>query len=86
MALQGTGVASGAVATRGLSDAVDFLTMSLGIPYSVVTAQQACSTEMVKSTQCLQRLVAVKLTMIPQTTIDPFHTFSLSMHSLIPSL
>ena len=31
-----------------LSDAVDFLTMSLGMPYSVVTAQQACSTEMVK--------------------------------------
>ena len=30
------------------SDAVDFLTKSLGMPYSVVTAQQACSTEMVK--------------------------------------
>ena len=30
------------------SDAVDFLTMSLGMPYSVVTAQQACSTEMGK--------------------------------------
>ncbi len=29
------------------SDAVDFLTKSLGMPYSVVTAQQAC-TEMVK--------------------------------------
>ena len=32
-----------------LSDAVDFLTMSMGMPYSVVTAQQACSTEMVKN-------------------------------------
>ena len=31
-----------------LSDAVDFLTKLLGMPYSVVTAQQACSTEMVK--------------------------------------
>ena len=31
-----------------LSDAVDFLTKSLGMPYSVVTAQQACSTEMVE--------------------------------------
>ena len=31
-----------------LSDAVDLLTKSLGMPYSVVTAQQACSTEMVK--------------------------------------
>ena len=30
------------------SDAVDFLTKLLGMPYSVVTAQQACSTEMVK--------------------------------------
>ena len=30
------------------SDSVDFLTKSLGMPYSVVTAQQACSTEMVK--------------------------------------
>ena len=29
-----------------LSNAVDFLTKSLGMPYSVVTAQQACSTEM----------------------------------------
>ena len=29
------------------SDAVDFLTKLLGMPYSVVTAQQACSTEMV---------------------------------------
>ena len=28
-----------------LSDAVDFLTTLLGMPYSVVTAQQACSTE-----------------------------------------
>ena len=32
-----------------LSDAVDFLTMSLGMPYSVVTTQQACSTEMFKT-------------------------------------
>ena len=32
-----------------LSEPVDFLTKSLGIPYSVVTAQQACSTEMVKN-------------------------------------
>ena len=31
------------------SNAVDFLTKLLGMPYSVVTAQQACSTEMVKS-------------------------------------
>ena len=30
------------------SDSVDFLTQLLGMPYSVVTAQQACSTEMVK--------------------------------------
>ena len=30
------------------SDAVDFLTKSPEMPYSVVTAQQACSTEMVK--------------------------------------
>ena len=30
------------------SDAVDFLTKLLGMPYSVVTAQQACSSEMVK--------------------------------------
>ena len=30
------------------SDAVDFLAKLLGMPYSVVTAQQACSTEMVK--------------------------------------
>ena len=30
------------------SDAVDFLTKSPGMPYSVTTAQQACSTEMVK--------------------------------------
>ena len=30
------------------SDAVDFLIKLLGMPYSVVTAQQACSTEMVK--------------------------------------
>ena len=29
------------------SDTVDFLTKSLGMPYSVVTAQQACSIEMV---------------------------------------
>ena len=29
------------------SDAVDFLTKSLGMPYSVITAQKACSTEMV---------------------------------------
>ena len=29
------------------SDTVDFLTKLLGMPYSVVTAQQACSTEMV---------------------------------------
>ena len=29
------------------SNAVDFLSKSLGMPYSVVTAQQACSTEMV---------------------------------------
>ena len=31
-----------------LSDAVDFLTKSLGMPYSVVTVQQAYRTEMVK--------------------------------------
>ena len=31
-----------------LSDAVDFLKTSLAKPYSVVTAQQACSTGMVK--------------------------------------
>ena len=31
------------------ADAVDFLTKSLGMPYSVVTAQQACSTEMVNT-------------------------------------
>ena len=31
-----------------MSDAVDFLTKLLGMPYSVVTAQRACSTEMVK--------------------------------------
>ena len=31
------------------SDPVDFLTNSLGMPYSVVTAQQACSIEMVLS-------------------------------------
>ena len=30
------------------SDAVDFLEKLLGMPYSMVTAQQACSTEMVK--------------------------------------
>ena len=30
------------------SDAVNFLTKSLGMQYSVVTVQQACSTEMVK--------------------------------------
>ena len=30
------------------NEAVDFLTKLLGMPYSVVTAQQACSTEMVK--------------------------------------
>ena len=30
------------------SDAVDFLIKLLGMPYSVVTAQRACSTEMVK--------------------------------------
>ena len=30
------------------SDVVDFLAKLLGMPYSVVTAQQACSTEMVK--------------------------------------
>ena len=30
------------------SDAVDLLIKLLGMPYSVVTAQQACSTEMVK--------------------------------------
>ena len=30
------------------SDAVNFLTKSLGMPYSVITAQQACNTEMVK--------------------------------------
>ena len=30
------------------SNAVNFLTQLLGMPYSVVTAQQACSTEMVK--------------------------------------
>ena len=31
------------------SDAVDFLTKSLGMPYSVITAQQGCSSEMVKA-------------------------------------
>ena len=31
------------------SNAVDFITKSLGMPYSVVTAQRACSTEMVKN-------------------------------------
>ena len=35
------------------SDAVDFLTKLLGMAYSVVTAQQACSTEMVKTLKCL---------------------------------
>ena len=30
------------------SDAVDFLRKSLGMPYSVITAQQSCSAEMVK--------------------------------------
>ena len=33
------------------SDAVDFLIKLLGMPYSVVTAQQACSTEMVNHFQ-----------------------------------
>ena len=37
-----------------LSEAVDFLTESLGMPYSVVTAQQACSTEMVKIVKFLK--------------------------------
>ena len=36
------------------SDPVDFLTKSLGMPYSVVTAQQACSTEMVKGSSSQQ--------------------------------
>ena len=31
-----------------LSDAVNFLTKSLGMPYSVITAQQPCSTEIVQ--------------------------------------
>ena len=31
------------------SDAVNFLTKSLGIPYSVLTAHQGCSTEMVNT-------------------------------------
>ena len=34
------------------SDAVDFLTKLLGMPYSVITAQQACSTEMVNQPLC----------------------------------
>ncbi len=34
------------------SNAVDFLTKLLGMPYSVVTAQQACSTEMVNVLNC----------------------------------
>ena len=39
---------SWAVEILNWSDAVDFLTKPLGMPYSVITAQQACSTEMVK--------------------------------------
>ena len=35
-----------------LSDVVDFLTGSLGMPYSIVTAQQACSTELVAPHCC----------------------------------
>ena len=37
-----------------LSDAVDFLTQSLGMLYSVVTAQQDCSTEMVNALYLLR--------------------------------
>ena len=48
-----------------LSDAVDFLTMSLGMPYSVVTAQQACSTEMVKKKENMNTWQAeIKVNMI----------------------
>ena len=38
------------------SDAVDFLIMLLGMPYSVVTAQQACSTEMVNMADLAQKV------------------------------
>ncbi len=41
------------------SDAVNFLTKLLGMPYSVVTAQQACSTEMVKPIRNSLRLMLV---------------------------
>ena len=44
------------------SDAVDFLTKSLGMPYSVVTAQQACSTEMVNAWGILAYCRAIHVT------------------------
>ena len=47
-----------------LSDAVDFLTKSLGMPYSVVTAQQACSTEMVKTFSYEYNSIYIKQTCI----------------------
>ena len=47
------------------SDAVDFLTKLLGMPYSVVTAQQACSTEMVN-------LNVDKLAVWPEETVPNF--------------
>ena len=58
------------------SDAVDFLTKLLGMPYSVVTAQQACSTEMVKcatnpsiiSNKPLVRLVAIVTQSVNKST------------------
>ena len=43
------------------SDAVDFLIKLLGMPYSVVTAQQACSTEMVNLLLCNRWFNYVKL-------------------------
>ena len=49
-----------------LSDAVDFLTMSLGMPYSVVTAQQACSTEMVKAVSP-QWILRSECVMLPES-------------------
>ena len=42
------------------SDAVDFLTKSLGMPFSVVTAQKACSTELVKK-NCIALIFAVNV-------------------------
>ena len=48
------------------SDPVDFLTKSLWMPNSVVTAQQACSTEMVKFRLAL-------LLMLRWLTVPTFH-------------